>query len=410
VNSFSKNELAKIGPALQDVIDSGALSGAVTLVWRNGEVVNVTASGLRDIERQLPMERDTLFRIASMTKPITSVAALMLLEEGRLKLDDPITKWAPEFSGMGVLRDPQGPVDDVYPAAREITVEDLLTHRSGLSYDFTAIGPIASAYRSTLGQIFTHPHAPDSWMKALGSLPLLYAPGERFQYGHSTDVLGFIIGRIAGQPFRDFLVERIFTPLRMADTDFYIPPAKRDRAATIYQIDAATGVLNTLPLPLDDEPGAFTSGGGGLFSTADDYLTFARMLLNKGEVDGIRLLKPDTVELMTHNRLTDAQRQLPFMTLPFWIGQGFGLGVSVITDREKYAWMGVGTNGAFGWPGAFGTWWQADPAENMAMIYMVQNSLLPPSGSPAPELAGKRMTAQGAVVMFQKMIYQALGR
>ncbi len=406
MKDFSKKALAEIGPALQGVVDSGTLSGAVTLLWRNGEIVDAIAVGKRDIERQLPMERDTVFRIASMTKPVTSVAALMLIEEGRLRLDDPITKWAPEFAGMVVLRDPEGPLDNVYPAPRDITVEDLLTHRSGLAYDFTSVGPIAAAHLSALGHVLGNDREPDAWMKALGGLPLSYPPGDRFHYSHSTDVLGFILGRADGRPFRDVLVRRIFEPLGMVDTDFYVPQTKRHRAATIYQIHDE--MLKIYPLPIPDQPPPFTGGGGGLFSTADDYLKFARMLLNKGEADGVRLLRPETVALMTRNRLTDAQREIPFMGMPFWIGQGFGLGVSVITDAKKYARMGAGADGAFGWPGAFGTWWQADPDENMVMIYMIQNSLLPPPGSGPLEPTAKSMAALGGVIMFQKMAYQAL--
>ena len=410
LSGFSKDELAKIGPTLKGVVDSGVLSGAVTLLWRNGEIADVTCVGLRDIENQLPMQRDTIFRIASMTKPVTSVAALMLMEEGRLKLDDPITKWAPEFADMKVLKDAQGPLDDVYDAPRDATIDDLMTHRAGLAYGFTSIGPIAYAHQNALGDVLNSGHDPDAWMKALGGLPLSYPPGERFHYSHATDVLGFIVGRIAGMPFREFLMQRILGPLGMADTDFYTPPEKRDRAAVVYRFNEEANTLKPVPFAVYDTPPAFTGGGGGLVSTADDYLTFARMLLGKGEVDGVRLLKTETVELMTTNRLTDEQRAIPFMGIPFWGGQGFGLGLSVILDAEKQAWMGVGTNGAFGWPGAFGTWWRADPAENMVMIYLVQNSMPLEPESAAQLATGQRMAAQAALPMFQGITYAALGR
>jgi CubicO group peptidase (beta-lactamase class C family) len=410
VSGFSREGLAKIAPTLQGVVDSGILSGAVTLLWRNGEVADVSVVGLRDIQGKLPMQRDTLFRIASMTKPVTSVAALMLMEEGKLKLDDPITKWAPEFADMKVLKDAQGSLDETYPAPRDITIDDLMTHRAGLAYGFTSMGPIAYAHQNALGDVLNSDMTADAWMAALGGLPLSYPPGERFHYSHATDVLGFIVGRIAGTSFRDFLMERIFKPLGMVDTDFYIPVEKRDRAAVVYRYDEKTSQLQPVPFKLYDTAPNFTGGGGGLVSTADDYLKFARMLLNKGEVDGVRLLKTETVELMTQNRLTDEQRAIPFMGLPFWGGQGFGLGVSVITDAEKQAWMGVGTNGAFGWPGAFGTWWRADPAENMVMIYLVQNSM-PLEPESAGQLAtGQRMAAQAALPMFQGITYAALGR
>jgi CubicO group peptidase (beta-lactamase class C family) len=410
LSGFSRDQLAKLGPTLQGVVDSGVLSGAVTLLWRNGEIADVTCVGLRDIDNKLPMQRDTLFRIASMTKPVTSIAALMLMEEGKLKLDDPISKWAPEFADMKVLRDAEGPLDDVYASPRDITIDDLMTHRAGLAYGFTSVGPIAYAHQDALGDVLNSGHNPDDWMKALGDLPLSYPPGERFHYSHATDVLGFLVGRIAGMPFREFLMQRIFGPLGMVDTDFYIPPQKRERAAVVYRFNEEAGGLKPVPFILYDDPPAFTGGGGGLVSTADDYLKFARMMLNKGEVDGVRLVKIETVELMTQNRLTDAQREITFMGLPFWGGQGFGLGVSVITDAEKQAWMGVGTNGAFGWPGAFGTWWRADPAENMVMIYLVQNSMPLEPGSAAQLATGQRMAAQAALPMFQGITYGALGR
>ncbi|MDR3507675.1 MAG: serine hydrolase [Caulobacteraceae bacterium] len=410
VSGFSREGLAKIGPTLQGVIDQGVLSGAVTLLWRNGEIADVTTVGKRDLASGAPMTRDTLFRIASMTKPVTSIATMMLIEEGKMTLDDPITKWAPEFADMVVLKDAQGPLDQTYPAPRDITIDDLLTHRSGLAYGFTSMGPIAHAHQEALGDVLNSNHAPDVWLKALASLPLSYAPGERFHYSHATDVLGFILGRIEGKPFREVLFERIFEPLGMVDTDFWIPPQKADRAATVYRFDEAAGAMTPLRFADLTEPPAFCGGGGGLISTADDYLKFARMMLNRGEVDGVRLVKPETIDLMTANRLTDEQRAIPFMGIPFWGGQGFGLGVSVITDAEKQAWMGVGTNGAFGWPGAFGTWWRADPAENLVMIYLVQNSIPLEPGSAGQLATGQRLAAAAALPMFQGLTYAALGR
>jgi len=410
VSGFSADGLAQIKPALQGVVDAGHLSGAVTLLWRNGDVADVTTVGLRDIATGAPMTRDTIFRIASMTKPVTSIAALMLMEEGKLKLDDPITKWAPEFKDMVVLKDPEGPLDETYPAPRDITIEDLMTHRSGLAYSFTSMGPIAQAHHEALGDVLSQTHAPDAWMAALAGLPLSYAPGERLHYSHATDVLGFLIGRIEGKPFRDVLIERIFQPLGMVDTDFWIPLEKRDRAAVVYRFDEATQTLKPVKFPDLAGPPAFCGGGGGLVSTADDYLKFARMMLNRGEVDGVRLVQPETVDLMTANRLTDAQRAIPFMGFPFWMGAGFGLGVSVILDAEKQAWMGAGTNGAFGWPGAFGTWWRADPQENMVMLYLIQNSMPLEPGSAGELATGQRMAAAATLPMFQNIAYGALGR
>jgi CubicO group peptidase (beta-lactamase class C family) len=401
--------LAQIAPALQGVIDAGDLSGFVTLIWRAGEEIQFNALGHRDIEAGAPMTRDTIFRIASMTKPVTTVAALMLLEEGKVKLDDPITKWAPEFADMKVLKSATGPVEDTYPSPRDITVEDLMTHRAGLAYAFTSIGPIAHAHQKALGDVLTSGMSPDEWLKALGGLPLSYPPGERFHYSHATDVLGFLVGRIERKPFREVLMERILGPLKMVDTDFYFPPEKQGRAAKVYRLKDDMSALEEAPFPRRDAPPDFCGGGGGLVSTLDDYLTFARMLLGDGEVDGVRLLKPETVALMRTNRLTDAQREIPFMGIPFWLGQGFGLGLSVVTDPEKQAWMGAGNAGAFGWPGAFGTWWQADPKSGLILIYLIQSSM-PLGPEAAAQLAtGQRMGARAALPVFQKMAYAAVG-
>ncbi len=280
----------------------------------------------------------------------------MLMEEGKFALSDPITKWVPEFKTMRVLEDAQGPLDKTVPAAREITFDDLFTHRGGLAYGFSSLGPIAHEYQRVLGDVLNHDGAPDKWMQALSTLPLLYQPGERFHYSHSTDVLGFLVGRIAGMPFRDFLFQRIFKPLGMNDTDFYVPPQKRDRAAVVYRMNNEKNVLEPLPFKQYDTPPAFCGGGGGLISTADDYLQFARLMLNKGELNGTRLVQSATIELMCTNRLTPAQRAIPFLgMIPMWDGMGFGLGVSVIDAPEKLGFLGMGGVGSFGWPGAFGT-------------------------------------------------------
>ncbi|MDB5441992.1 MAG: Beta-lactamase [Phenylobacterium sp.] len=406
---LSAEALAQIPPALQAVVDAGDLSGFVTLVWRKGEIAQVNTLGYRDIAGKVPMTRDTLFRIASMTKPVTSIAALMLVEEGKLKLSDPVTRWIPELANLQVLKDAEGPIEATSPAARDITVEDLMTHRSGLAYGFTSIGPIAHAYEDRLGPALGTPLTPDQWLAALGTLPLAYPPGERFHYSHATEVLGFLVARIEGKPLGEVLRERIFAPLGMDDTFFWCPPEKRERLARLYRAPPEGGPLEDVSLPLTQQAPAFEAGGGGLISTADDYLKFARMMLGGGEVDGVRLVKPETIALMTANRLTEAQREIPFMGIPFWGGQGFGLGVSVITDPAKQEWMGAGSKGAFGWPGAFGTWWQADPAQEMVMIYLIQNSMPLDPGSAAQLATGQRMGGRVALPIFQKLVYAALG-
>lgn len=409
---FTKDALASVPAGLQGVVDAGDLSGFVTLVWRKGEVAQVNTVGKRDIEAGKPMERDTIFRIASMTKPVTTVAALTQIEEGKLKLSDPIKKWIPEFADQRVLKDAAGPVDQTEPAKRDITVEDLMTHRSGLAYDFSSTGPIAKKITEALGSPIVNALSPDEWLKRLAALPLSYHPGERMHYSVSTDVLGFLVGRVDGKPFREALKARVLEPLGMKDTDFWVPAEKRARAAKLYRLDAKENRLvhAAWDAHAGDAAPDFCGGGGGLLSTADDYLTFARMLLNDGEVDGVRILKADTVREMRANRLTDEQRAHPFLGLPFWFASGFGLGVSVVMDAEKHQMMGAGSVGSFGWPGAFGTWWQADPQEDLILIYLIQNEAdLSPEGV-AALATGQRMGGRMALPMFQKGVYGALGK
>lgn len=404
---FNRDVLAGIGPALKGLVDQQALAGVVSLIWRRGEVVQVDTVGHRDIAAGLPMERDTLFRIASMTKPVTTLAALMLIEEGKLKLDDHVTKWLPELQDMKVLQDATGPLDAVVPAVRDITVEDLMTHRSGLAYGFTSMGPIAHAHEEKLGSALGNPYTPDEWMTRLGALPLSYQPGERFHYSHATDVLGFLVARVEGKSIGQVLKERIFDPLGMKDTGFWTPHDKRSRLAKLYRAPAGDGPLEDVSWSDPETPGAFEGGGGGLVSTADDYLKFARLMLGRGEVDGVRLAKPETIDQMTSNRLTEEQRAHTFLGMPFWLSQGFGLGTSMIMDAEKHQWMGAGGDGAFGWPGAFGTWWQADPANDLILIYLIQDSM--PLGPEAvTAMQGQRPTGRVGCPMFQKMVYAAL--
>jgi CubicO group peptidase (beta-lactamase class C family) len=407
-NGFSAEGLAAIQPMLQGVVDAGDLSGAVTLVWRAGADVQFNAVGKRDIEAGKPMTRDTLFRIASMTKPITTVAAMILVEEGKIALTDPITKWLPEFADMKVLKDPAGPLSDTYPSPRAITVEDLMTHRSGLAYGFTSTGPIGQAHEDALGAVLDSPHKEDEWLKRIASLPLTHPPGKQLHYSHSTEVLGFLVGRASGKGYRAFIMERIFKPLGMNDTDFYVPKAKRDRAAVVYQQNAKTAALEPVPFPQYDTPPDYCAGGGGLIATLDDYLRFARMLLNGGELDGTRILKRESVMDMRTNRLTPEQRAIPFLGMPLWAGQGFGLGLSVISEPDKHEWMGAGSKGSFGWPGAFGTWWQADPEKDMILIFLIQNYTPLTPDMVGQAVTGARMGARIACPMFQKIVYGAL--
>ena len=401
---FAAEALARIRAPAAEAVAGGDVPGALALVWRAGDLVALQAEGLRDIDAGLPMERGTIFGIASMTKPVTVAAALRLAEQGRLALQDPISRWAPEFADMRVLRRADGPLDKTDPAPREITVLDLMTHRSGLAYGFLTPGPLGVALMQTFGMGIDSAMGPDAWMQALAALPLARAPGDGFQYGHSTDVLGFVIGRAAGSSLREVLRTELFEPLGMPDTDFWIPPDKRSRAATAYT-SAAPGGFTPVAIGgfTGTTPPAYTSGGQGLVSTADDYLRFARMLLAGGTLDGVRVLTPESVRLMTTDHLTPDQRLAPFMGMPFWASQGFGLGVSVVTDPVLHDRMGAASAGAFGWPGAFGGWWQADPAEDMVLIWLQQVLPAPPAPGALPRLPGARATAA-----FQKAVYAAV--
>jgi CubicO group peptidase (beta-lactamase class C family) len=371
----------QIATAIGAYVDAGQLAGAATLVWRDGET-RTAAVGWRDVEARLPIERDTLFRIASMTKPITSAAVLMLVEAGRFALDDPITRWAPEFSRMRVLRSPDGALDEVEPAQRPITFDDLLTHRSGLTYGDFHRGPIAGAYREALGGDIDSEVAPDDWIERLAALPLIDQPGRAFHYGRSTDLLGLLIERVEDTPLADVLKRRIFDPLGMKDTGFTVAEAKRGRRAGLYGFDQAGRLAALAAVPgghaLPERPAtmAYVSGGQGLWSTLDDYLAFARMFVEGGAVDGVRLLRPDTLKMMASNRLTERQRATSEMFgLPiFAIGHGFGLSVAVVMEPEKADPTRCGGGiGSVGWPGAYGGWWQADPNDRSVLIFLAHN-------------------------------------
>jgi CubicO group peptidase (beta-lactamase class C family) len=368
---------------LEQTVSAGELAGAVTLIWRGGHVVQSAAVGWRDLTEGLPFERDTLFRIASLSKPITSVVALTLLEEGRFALDEPISRWAPEFADMQVLRDPNGPLDQTDPAARPITFEDLLTHRAGLTYGDFHGGPLARAYRDALGGDIDSDVTPDDWIAGLAALPLIDQPGAGFHYSAATDLLGLLLARMDDAPLGEVMTRRLFAPLGMTDTGFAVPHAQHHRRAKMYGFDDNGRLLARTTGPgasfMAERPDdmAFQSGGQGLWSTADDYLTFARLFTGRGTVDGVRILKPETMALMTQNRLSETQRAAARMLgMRVFAGHGFGLGVAVVMEPEKATSTPCkGPIGTVGWPGAFGGWWQADPLTEQVMIFLAHNGV-----------------------------------
>jgi CubicO group peptidase (beta-lactamase class C family) len=370
-----------IEDALLPGVEAGELAGAAALVWRNGSVRHVATVGRRDLVSGAPVERNTIFRIASLTKPITTVGALTLLDEGRFELDEPVTKYAPELARMRVLRDPDGPLDETDEATRPITFRDLLTHRSGLTYGEFHRGPIRCAHAETLGAQIDNPLTPDAWIARLATLPLIDQPGAGFHYGLSSDVLGFLIARMEGAPLSAVLDRRVFGPLGMRDTGFTVPAPRRDRCAGFCGFDSEGHLMALTEAPgrhaLEQRPDGMTfeAGGGGLWSTLDDYLAFARMLIGDTST-GTDLLRSETRAMMTSNQLTPEQRATTrlFGRPVFAAGHGYGMGVAVVMEPEKADPLqcrgGVGT---IGWPGAYGSWWQADPNDRSVLIFLAHS-------------------------------------
>lgn len=391
--------------SILEVIDAGLLAGAVTMVWQAGEVLQVHELGYRDVHAGLPMQRDAIFRIASMTKPITVAAAMALVEEGKFALSDPVAPFLPELADVAVMADPSGPLEKTVPLRRQITFDDLMTHRSGLAYAFSVGPPLGRAY----GRLM-HRQDEDRWLAELAELPLAHQPGDRLTYSHATDVLGIALSRIDGKPLAEVLAHRIFEPLGMVDTGFAVTPAGRRRAATMYKLDANNQLSDDAMGPAPVTLPTFCAGGSGLWSTVDDYLAFVRMLLGFGTVDGVRVLSEESVRSMRTNRLTEDQKRHPFLGMPYWRGRGFGLNLSVVTDpaqsRQLY---GPGGLGAFNWPGAYGTWWLADPSADAILFYLIQN--MPDlSSDAAASVAGNTslVKLQSAQPKFVRRTYQAL--
>lgn len=393
-----------ISQALRPVLDAGGIAGAVTRVWRGGRLIHAGAHGHQDVENGVIMAGDAIFRVASMTKPITTVAALQLLEEGRFTLDDPVARWAPELAAPRVLRDPNGPLSDTVPAARPITFRDLLTHQAGLTYGPFWRGPIAAAYDEILGPDIDNAHSPDAWIAALARLPLIDQPGATLHYSHATDLLGLLIARMEGLPLEELLRRRVLEPLGMVDTFFDVPVDKRHRRAVTYGWDDDGNRVRRSTGPggstLPERPASYTfmSGGQGLWSTADDYVRFARIFLGDGEVDGVRLLRPETLAMMRENALSPDQRltaEVGGMPI-FSFGLGFGLGVAVVMEPEgAFPTICAGGVGTVGWPGGFGGWWQADPTTDTVMVFLTHNMV-----EPIQAECGIGMAVYGAIGRF----------
>ena len=381
-SKLSKTRLARLRDVMSGYVERGKVPGVVALVSRHGEV-HVEAIGAKSAGGGDPVRRDTIFRIASMTKPITAAAAMILVEECRLRLDDPIDRLLPELADRRVLRRLDGPLDDTEPARRPITLRDLLTFRMGFGILMAPPGsyPIQRASSELdLGQGMPQPQtppAPDEWIRRFGTLPLMHQPGEKWVYNTGSDVLGVLIARASGQPFERFLRERLFEPLGMRDTAFSVPPASLDRFATSYWTNPRTGAGEVYDMPEGGQwsrPPAFPSGGGGLVSTVDDYLSFARMLLNHGKNGGERILSRAAVETMTADHLTPAQKAVSELAPRFFDNHGWGFGVAVVTRRDSPA----EPVGQYGWNGGLGTAWFSDPSADMVGILLTQRAWTSP--------------------------------
>ncbi|MBW0148798.1 serine hydrolase domain-containing protein [Marinobacter arenosus] len=398
VAGLSLDRLERITRHLDEsYIQPGKLPGAVTLVARHGEVVWTRAQGLMDVERNKPARRDTIFRIYSMTKPVTSIAMMQLYEQGRFLLDDPVHKYIPSWKNLSVYKAGAWPDFQTEPAAASMTIRDLLTHMSGLTYGFLERTNVDAAYRQ-LKLDGSGTLTLDKLIDRLAELPLEFSPGTAWNYSVSTDVVGYLVQVLSGQPLDDYFQEHIFAPLGMTDTGFQVPEDKLDRFAACYLHQPG----NTMKL--QDDPArsrylrtpAFLSGGGGLVSTVDDYHRFAQALCQGGEYAGQRIIGRKTLAFMRSNHLPGNQ-DLPALSIGAFSetpyeGNGFGLGFSVKTDVAKSHTNG--SVGEYGWGGLASTNFFIDPEEDMVVIFMTQ--LIPSSSYPVRQEL--RAMVHGALV------------
>lgn len=366
---FSVSRLSRIGTWMQGYIDQNKLAGTIAMVARCGKVAYLERFGMMDLEAAKSMQFDTIFRIYSMTKPIASVALMMLYEEGRFQLHDPVSKFIPEFADVKVFAGATEAGFELTELERETTIWHLLTHTAGLTYDFFEDSPVDAMY------LEADLHQPDRTAEEvvheIVKLPLVHQPGTAWRYSMATDVLGYLIEVISGMTLDVFFGEKILKPLGMEDTDFYVPEAKLDRFAAEYG-PAENGGMELLDAPATSQytrPPRFLSGGAGLVSTASDYMRFTQMLLNGGELEGTRLLGRKTVELMTINHLPD--ELIPIQVQPHTLhGCGFGLGFRVLVNLAQAGRLG--SEGEFGWGGAASTSFFVDPKEKLIGLLLTQ--------------------------------------
>lgn len=366
---ISKDGLAALNKTFHGLVDEGRLAGVTTLVARHGKVVHFDAYGVQNVDTKTPLKRDTIFRIASMTKPVTGVAMMILYEEGKWKLDDPVAKHIPEFADLKV----KGPDGTLVAQAHPMTMRELMSHTAGFD--------VSGGYAPDV----TDRNQPlQAMIDKLAKLPLATQPGADWRYGPSVNIQGYIVEKLSGQPLDVFFQERIFGPLKMPDTGFAAPAASVPRISAIHSYDAAKKLI-VPPNPVDPSvKPALLSGSGGLLSTTEDYWRFSQMLLNGGELDGARVLKPETVKLMRQNVLKDGV--LVDLYGPSMQGVGFGMDFAVILDPAK-AETPQGKDSYY-WGGAFGTWFWIDPTNDLVFVGMIQNLNGSIPGRDTPEVRG----------------------
>ncbi len=375
---FSAEGLKKLDAHMQELVDTGHLPGVTTMLVRHGKVVNFEVHGKKGFDGP-PMTKDTVFRIYSQTKPVTGVAMMILYQEGKWKLDDPVSKYIPEFASLRVFKgvNPDGSFDTV-PADRPPTMRELMSHSGGFAYGLVPDNPIDKAYVST--GVLGAPSR-EQFVKRVAALPLVAQPGARWKYSVSVDIQGLIIEKLSGMSLPDFMQKRIFQPLGMVDTGFWLPAEKKDRLASLYawgpRVQKLVPAEGFMVLDITKPP-AVPSGGGGLVSTNADYARFAQMLLNGGELEGHRILRPETVKLMRTNALSDAIMKSDVPPFNDGRGRGFGLDVAVVLDSAK---AGPWGEGSYSWGGAAGTWFWIDPKNDFFFLGMIH--ILNKDGDPA---------------------------
>lgn len=389
VSVFERSGLSEISAAFEQLITNGTVPGVVMIVGQNGEIVLSRSLGFADAEHGIPMEDNTLFRVASMTKPVTSVAALILVERGEISLSDPISRYLPELADLMVLDPTNSDNTRTVAPDRPITVEDLLRHSSGFTYSFAGAAPqaVRDAYAALDVEQQATDISADEMLNRLATVPLAFQPGTRFEYSVSTDVLGFLLERVSGKPLDALLAELVFEPLNMNETGFRVVEAELTRLAQPLPTDPQTPWMNRWMRVVGDRDGAYVSGGGGLVTTAQDYYHFAQMLLNRGELEGTRILKPETVDLM----LTDHVAGLEGGPEPF-TGPGYGFGYGLGVRLSDEGGTTPGTQGDASWFGLGGTSFTIDRRNNIVGVLMI--------AAPTPRNETR--------FLFKNLIYEAL--